>query len=913
MPSVVGGAFEEIYIVVGDQNLSDSINLTDFNHAWNQSGGAGFTIPNDSLQAQANQMLPGGVAFTMQGDGTLLIEFSLLVSAPTGDLAIANLQSLFRKMYTARRAAGGMGLSTAVTIWVRFYGSSHYVFFDVLDGMWLPALPKWPQTMPATAGVARFTCMPYGRGEQVTLTASPVLVEGLGATEVTLSLSGSPTGGAFQLAFGGNTSSGIPWNASAATVQSALAATTGIGTGNILCYGGPLTSNIVTCYFAGSIGLAPQPTFTVASNALTGGSSPSVNIVLTNPGGQRGFMVSNVPGDVEAIATVKATDSSYNSKIIRSLEVYRRSWPGMAVNDFTPAYHSTSSSPGADFSDATAVNHICTRITTTLDWQQMGAFAPAFGSFQNGEFNVKLRVRDASVPAVIGTLDYTVNLASGVLTAGGYTVQIFTTDGTSIVPSTPATAVVVPSVPLLFIEDCESGTLAQWTYHGDPPIVAESGIFNSAAVAHSGTSSILLGVITGFVGANSIVTGTILPVGSIISLKFWINPVSVANSVTLIFANWGNYQFELVGSGGGATYGLQVRYPMNTYGAAQSLYTFAAGTAINAWHSIEITYDASAGFATASANLYFDGTLLTAVADNTSAPVFPSFISFSNLATSSLPGFMVYIDDVAVANQHIGTTAYSALGADIVLTWGSNPTAGQQYLYYTEPGQLATSHGPWRLPISSGSLTYTLSDNQSGLPVSQLPAMTPPTQFAELKIQVALVVTSGAPQWQDVPQGTVSCQVGNGEWEHVMIPAVDLPSIVTPEEQSSPNWIVRVLGRAGGNVFGALDWDAAWVEPVDEDQVTATQRTNAPGQAIQQIDTRRDGRMSGMLLSKIDGSVIGQMDLTGSGFRLGPGNNIIGVIMETWDANGDLISDTDLACTLVIVYEPRFLLLRGNV
>ena len=49
----------------------------------------------------------------------------------------------------------------------------------------------------------------------------------------TVKLTGSPTGGTFTLSFGGQTTSGIGYNASAATVDSALEGLSSIGSGNV--------------------------------------------------------------------------------------------------------------------------------------------------------------------------------------------------------------------------------------------------------------------------------------------------------------------------------------------------------------------------------------------------------------------------------------------------------------------------------------------------------------------------------------------------------------------------------------------------------------------------------------------------------------------------------------------------------
>ena len=88
---------------------------------------------------------------------------------------------------------------------------------------------------------------------------------------------GTPTGGTYNLTFGSATTSALAWNASAATVQTALAALSGIGSGNVnvvavnpnssAAYGGPF---IVT--FTGTLANTAQTMLTISSS-LTGSNT----------------------------------------------------------------------------------------------------------------------------------------------------------------------------------------------------------------------------------------------------------------------------------------------------------------------------------------------------------------------------------------------------------------------------------------------------------------------------------------------------------------------------------------------------------------------------------------------------------------------------------------------------------------
>lgn len=112
----------------------------------------------------------------------------------------------------------------------------------------------------------------------------------LASAEVTMQWNGtnevqtvtiSATGGTFTLTFSGQTTSAIAWNASAATVQTALQALSSIGSGNATVTGsagGPYT---VT--FVGDLGLSNVAAMTGSGASLTGGAG-TVTIATPTPG-----------------------------------------------------------------------------------------------------------------------------------------------------------------------------------------------------------------------------------------------------------------------------------------------------------------------------------------------------------------------------------------------------------------------------------------------------------------------------------------------------------------------------------------------------------------------------------------------------------------------------------------------------
>jgi hypothetical protein len=114
----------------------------------------------------------------------------------------------------------------------------------------------------------------------VTLDWAQVPVYGNEVQSVTIT--GGPTGGTYTLTFAGQTTSGIAHNATAATVQTALAALSTIGAGNVVVTGdagGPYRVE-----FVGALAYTNVAQMT-ATSSLTGGSSPGVTIATVDQGG----------------------------------------------------------------------------------------------------------------------------------------------------------------------------------------------------------------------------------------------------------------------------------------------------------------------------------------------------------------------------------------------------------------------------------------------------------------------------------------------------------------------------------------------------------------------------------------------------------------------------------------------------
>lgn len=109
----------------------------------------------------------------------------------------------------------------------------------------------------------------------ISVSSTPAVSASAAVNELqSVNLTGSPTGGTFTLTWSGQTTSGIAWNASAASVVSALEALSNIGSGDVAATGsagGPWTVE-----FTGTLAGANQPAMTGSGANLTGGSAQSV-------------------------------------------------------------------------------------------------------------------------------------------------------------------------------------------------------------------------------------------------------------------------------------------------------------------------------------------------------------------------------------------------------------------------------------------------------------------------------------------------------------------------------------------------------------------------------------------------------------------------------------------------------------
>lgn len=135
----------------------------------------------------------------------------------------------------------------------------------------------------------------------------------------TITVTGTPTGGTFSVAYNGSTAVNVAYNATASALQSALEGLPTIGAGNVAVTGtGPYT---VT--FQGALAEQNLANLVVSGAGLTGGASPNAASVVTTPGVAGSLIVNDTSSgaNVQVFGvTTASADLSSNVAIVNAVQ-----------------------------------------------------------------------------------------------------------------------------------------------------------------------------------------------------------------------------------------------------------------------------------------------------------------------------------------------------------------------------------------------------------------------------------------------------------------------------------------------------------------------------------------------------------------------------------------------------------------
>jgi hypothetical protein len=149
----------------------------------------------------------------------------------------------------------------------------------------------------------RLVRLDFGNNEQ--LEASP--------TNEVQTLTATPTvsGGTYTIAYRGQTTSAIPYNALAAVVQAALEALPSVGSGNITVGGGPFPATPLTFTFTGQLAGQDAAALVRDGTLLTGGGTVAFTTTTPGVGYQRAVRL-DLPG---AWSTVDLTQEDAGTRV----------------------------------------------------------------------------------------------------------------------------------------------------------------------------------------------------------------------------------------------------------------------------------------------------------------------------------------------------------------------------------------------------------------------------------------------------------------------------------------------------------------------------------------------------------------------------------------------------------------------
>lgn len=100
----------------------------------------------------------------------------------------------------------------------------------------------------------------------------------------TVTITGAPTGGTFTMTYSAQTTTALPYNATAAQVQTALQALSNIGDSDVIVTGGPFPATPMVISFIGALSGTVTGAPLTATASFTGGTTPAIGVVRTQTG-----------------------------------------------------------------------------------------------------------------------------------------------------------------------------------------------------------------------------------------------------------------------------------------------------------------------------------------------------------------------------------------------------------------------------------------------------------------------------------------------------------------------------------------------------------------------------------------------------------------------------------------------------
>ncbi|CAB4142614.1 hypothetical protein UFOVP448_22 [uncultured Caudovirales phage] len=274
-------------------------------------------LVNDAPLAVANEvqqisiLRATGGTFTITYDGQTTSGIAYNASAATIQTALEALSNI---------APGD------VTVALVSSGVFSVTFGGVYAGINVPLLTVSGTSLTGSTAVAEVASVrnySAGQSEIQTIVFSQTTTVAPQNEKQTIKINNNPTSGTFTLTYSGQTTSGIAYNASAATIQTALEALSNIAPGDVIVSGGPFPNRMITVEFAGT--LAATNVDQLTSSAASLGSTTSNLTTATSIQGStfttKPKWVINTTGIGTASTwnlAFKQTDIISNTSIIRS-------------------------------------------------------------------------------------------------------------------------------------------------------------------------------------------------------------------------------------------------------------------------------------------------------------------------------------------------------------------------------------------------------------------------------------------------------------------------------------------------------------------------------------------------------------------------------------------------------------------